>query len=161
MHIFYYAQFVLLIGNDATELFDYYNVDQMHGVNKADCITRINEGGTYIEGFCNYDPRDSTLSKDPLPFVFINKSSLKGDHRDITLINHEMSHLALLLNNWDVDNKEEEIVTFAEEQTNLIYVNHFSEEHKQMTNRRNVMIFIAGFLSALSLAIVLYQKFYE
>jgi hypothetical protein len=125
MQIIYYAQFVLLIGNNAVDLFDYYNVQEMHGVSKDKCISRIAEGGTYIDGFCNYDPRDSTLSKTPLPFIFINKSALKGDYRDITLINHEMAHMSLLIHDWDVTNKEEEIVTWAEENTNLIYSKHF------------------------------------
>lgn len=127
MEIIYYAQFVLLIGNNAVDLFDYYGVQEMHGVNRTSCINRIAEGGTYIDGFCNYDPRDTTLSKTPLPFVFINRSALKGDYRDITLINHEMAHMSLLLHNWDVDKYEEEIVTWAEEQTNLVYTQKFYE----------------------------------
>jgi len=127
MEVIYYAQFVLLIGNNAVDLFDYYNVQEMHGVNRQSCIARIAEGGTYIEGFANYDPRDTTLSTDPLPFVFINKAAIKGDYRDVTLINHEMTHMSLLLHNWDVDKKEEEIVTWAEEYTNLIYKQNFQD----------------------------------
>jgi hypothetical protein len=127
MDIIYYAQFVLLIGNNAVDLFDYYNVQEMHGVSKTKCINRISEGGTYIDGFANYDPRDTTLSTNPLPFVFINKTALKGDHRDVTLINHEMIHMSLLIHEWNVDDYEEEIVTWAEEYTNLIYKKHFKD----------------------------------
>ena len=131
MEIIYYAQFVLLIGNNAVDLFDYYSVQEMHGVNRHDCINRIAEGGTYIDGFANYNPYDTALTTKPLPFVFINRSALKGDYRDITLINHEMAHMSLLLHNWDVDNKEEEIVTWAEEYTNLIYNQNFLESVRE------------------------------
>ena len=125
IEVIYYAQFVLLIGNNAVDLFDYYGVQEMHGVSRDKCISRIAEGGSYIEGFANYDPRDTALTTEPLPFVFINKSALKGDYRDVTLINHEMTHMSLLLHNWDVDKKEEEIVTWAEEYTNLVYKQNF------------------------------------
>jgi hypothetical protein len=127
MEVIYYAQFVLLIGNNAVELFDYYSVQEMHGVSKIECINRIAEGGTYIDGFANYDPKDTLLNTDPLPFVFINRSALHGDYRDVTLINHEMIHMSLLIHSWDVDNHEEDVVTWAEEYTNAIYARHFKK----------------------------------
>ena len=125
MDIIYYAQFVLLIGNSAVDLFDYYGVQEMHGVSKAQCIERIAEGGTYIDGFANYNPKDTALTKELLPFVFINKKALHGDYRDVTLINHEMAHMSLLLHDWNVTDYEEIIVTWAEEQTNFIYQQNF------------------------------------
>lgn len=127
MQVIYFAQFVLLIGNSALDLFDYYGVQEMHGVNKTACVSRIAEGGTYIDGFANYNPYDSSLVKTPLPFVFINRQALHGDYRDVTLINHEMAHMSLLLHDWDVDTKEEEIVTWAEENTNSVYNNYFKK----------------------------------
>jgi hypothetical protein len=125
MDIIYYAQFVLLIGNNAVDLFDYYGVQEMHGVSKAQCIERIAEGGTYIDGFANYNPKDTALTKELLPFVFINRQALHGDYRDVTLINHEMAHMSLLLHDWNVETDEEQIVTWAEVYTNLIYKQHF------------------------------------
>ena len=125
MDIIYYAQFVLLIGNSAVDLFDYYGVQEMHGVSKAQCIERIAEGGTYIDGFANYNPKDTALTKELLPFVFINRQALHGDYRDVTLINHEMAHMSLLLHDWNVADHEEMIVRWAEEKTNLIYKQNF------------------------------------
>ena len=125
MDIIYYAQFVLLIGNSAVDLFDYYGVQEMHGVSKAQCIERIAEGGTYIDGFANYNPKDTALTQELLPFVFINRQALHGDYRDVTLINHEMVHMSLLLHDWNVETDEEQIVTWAEVYTNLIYKKHF------------------------------------
>jgi len=60
-----------------------------------------------------------------MPFVFINRSALHGDYRDITLINHEMVHMSLLLHDWNVETDEEQIVTWAEVYTNLIYKQNF------------------------------------
>lgn len=128
MEVIFYAQFILLIGNNAVDLFDYYGVQEMHGVNRQSCIERIAEGGTYIEGFANYNPYDTAQTTNLLPFVFINRSALKGDYRDVTLVNHEMTHMSLLLHEWNVDKYEEDIVTWAEEYTNLIYKQNFYEK---------------------------------
>jgi len=80
------------------------------------------EGGTYIDGLANYNPTDA-LAK---PFVFINRKALKKTHEDATLLMHEMVHMGLLLNDWDVLEKEEEIVTWAEAETNIIFGRYFS-----------------------------------
>lgn len=101
-----------LLGDNALSLFDYFGVDQMHGLTREGCKKRMAEGGTYIDGLSNYNPKNPKLK----PFVFINKSSLHGDYRDITLLMHEMMHISLLLHEWDVENKEEDIITWAEEE---------------------------------------------
>jgi hypothetical protein len=129
MTVIYFASFVLLIGNSATDLFDYYGVQEMHGVNRTACVSRIAEGGTYIDGFANYNPYDSTFIELPTPFVFINRQALHGDHRDITLLNHELMHMSLLLHQWDVEHKEEDIITWAEIFTNLIYTDYLYEKN--------------------------------
>jgi Zn-dependent peptidase ImmA (M78 family) len=77
----------------------------------------MQDGGTYIDGLANYNPTDE-LGR---PFVFINRAALNKDHRDVTLLMHEMVHLSLLIHNWNVGNCEEEIVTWAEEQCNVIF----------------------------------------
>lgn len=120
------GKYVFLLGKDATEIFDYYNVDILHGLRREDAqaeeVDKTKGNGVYIMGLTNYDPRDKKLTgKAPYkPFLFINKKHFKGDFTDITVLNHEATHMALLLNNWDVNNKEEEIVTLAEEITNKI-----------------------------------------
>lgn len=126
------GKFVLLIGKDATEIFDYYDVDQMHGLNRKDAqaeevdMSTPKNGdqgnGVYIYGLTNYDPRDKKLkAKAPYkPFLFLNKKHFKGDFTDITLVNHEAMHVAILLNNWKIVDKEEDAITQAEEYTNKI-----------------------------------------
>jgi hypothetical protein len=120
------GKFVLLIGNDATEIFDYYGVDKMHGLNRKDAqaeeVDKSVGNGVYIYGWTNYDPRDKKLTaKAPYkPFLFLNKKHFKGKFTDITLVNHEAMHIVILLNNWDIRDKEEETISEAEDITNRI-----------------------------------------
>jgi len=117
---------MLLIGKDATEIFDYYSVDKMHGLNRKDAqaeeVDKSKGNGVYIYGWTNYDPKDKKLTaKTPYkPFLFLNKKHFKGNFKDITLVNHEAMHMAILLNNWDIKDKEEEVISLAEEITNRI-----------------------------------------
>lgn len=119
-------KFVVLIGKDATEIFDYYKVDKMHGLNREDAqaeeVDKSKGNGVYIYGWTNYDPRDKKLTgKAPhKPFLFLNKKHFKGDFTDITLVNHEAMHMSILLNNWNITDKEEEAVSLAEDITNKI-----------------------------------------
>lgn len=119
-------KFVVLIGKDATEIFDYYKVDKMHGLNREDAqaeeVDKSKGNGVYIYGWTNYDPRDKKLTaKAPYkPFLFLNKKHFKGDFTDVTLVNHEAMHMSILLHNWNITDKEEEAVTLAEEITNKI-----------------------------------------
>jgi hypothetical protein len=120
------GKFVLLIGDDATEIFDYYKVDKMHGLNREDAqaeeVDKSKGNGVYIYGWTNYDPRDKKLTaKAPYkPFLFLNKKHFKGDFTDVTLVNHEAMHMSILLHNWNITDKEEEAVSLAEEITNKI-----------------------------------------
>jgi len=117
---------MLLIGKDATEIFDYYSVDKMHGLNRKDAqaeeVDKSKGNGVYIYGWTNYDPKDKKLTaKTPYkPFLFLNKKHFKGNFKDITLVNHEAMHMAILLNNWDIKDREEEVISLAEEITNKI-----------------------------------------
>jgi hypothetical protein len=120
------GKFMLLIGKDATEIFDYYSVDKMHGLNRKDAqaeeVDKSKGNGVYIYGWTNYDPKDKKLTaKTPYkPFLFLNKKHFKGNFKDITLVNHEAMHMAILLNNWDIKDREEEVISLAEEITNKI-----------------------------------------
>jgi hypothetical protein len=119
-------KFVVLIGKDATEIFDYYKVDKMHGLNRKDAqaeeVDKSKGNGVYIYGWTNYDPRDKKLTaKAPYkPFLFLNKKHFQGNFKDITLVNHEAMHMSILLNDWNITDKEEEAVSLAEDITNKI-----------------------------------------
>jgi hypothetical protein len=122
------GKYVLLIGNNATEIFDYYKVDEMHGLNRKDAqaeeVDKTKGNGVYIYGWTNYDPEDKKLTaKDPhKPFLFLNMGTFKrySITEKATGVMHETMHMSILLNNWDITDKEEEVITFAEEEANKI-----------------------------------------
>jgi hypothetical protein len=122
VQVIFRKEYDFILGDCALDVFDFFEVDEMHGLSRSACIKRMAEGGTYIDGLANYNPTDA-LAK---PFVFINRKALKKTHEDVTLLMHEMVHMGLLLNDWDVLEKEEEIVTWAEAETNIIFGRYFS-----------------------------------
>ena len=122
------GQYILVVGKDATDIFKFYNVDKMHGLNLKDAIAEEVDktvgNGVYIYGLTNYDPADKNLTaKDPYkPFVFLNTGTLKrlSPDRQKTTIMHETIHLALLLYKWDAEKNSEEIAELAEIEANRI-----------------------------------------
>jgi len=122
------GKYILLIGNDATEVFDYYKVEEMHGLNRKDAqaeeVDKTVGNGVYIYGLTNYDPADKKLTaKDPYkPFLFINLGTFKKYSltEKATGIMHETMHMSILLNNWKITDKEEEVITYAEDEANKI-----------------------------------------
>jgi hypothetical protein len=122
------GKYVLLVGNDATEIFDYYKVPEMHGLNRADAqaeeVDKTKGNGVYIYGWTNYDPADKKLTaKAPhKPFLFLNMGTFKkySTTEKATAVMHETMHMSILLNNWNIKDKEEEAIGFAEEEANKI-----------------------------------------
>ena len=122
------GKYILLIGNDATEVFDYYDVPEMHGLNRKDAqaeeVDKTKGNGVYIYGWTNYDPADKKLTtKAPYkPFLFINLGAFKkySITEKATGIMHETMHMSILLNNWKIMDKEEEVIGFAEDEANKI-----------------------------------------
>lgn len=122
------GDYIIVIGKDATDIFKFYNVEEMHGLNLKDAqaeeIDKTKGNGVYIYGLTNYDPSDKKLTaKSPYkPFIFLNMGTFKRYSADEqkTAIMHETMHLAILLNNWNIKDKEEEAITFAEDEANKI-----------------------------------------
>jgi hypothetical protein len=122
------GDYILVIGKDATDIFKFYNVEEMHGLNLKDAqaeeVDKTKGNGVYIYGLTNYNPNDKKLTaKNPYkPFIFLNMGAFKRYSADEqkTAIMHETMHLAILLNNWDIKDKEEEAITFAEDEANKI-----------------------------------------
>ena len=122
------GDYILLAGNNATEIFDYYDVDEMHGLNRNDAqseeVDKTKGNGVYIYGWTNYDPADKKLTaKAPnKPFLFINLGTFKKYSltEKATAVMHETMHMSILLNNWKITDKEEEVISYAEEQANKI-----------------------------------------
>lgn len=122
------GEYILLVGDNAVEIFDYYKVDEMHGLNKSDAqaeeIDKTKGNGVYIYGWTNYDPADKKLTgkKPYLPFLFLNLSTFKKYSltEKATAVMHETMHMSLLLNNWKITDKEEEVISYAEDEANKI-----------------------------------------
>ena len=122
------GDYVLLVGKNATEIFDYYDVDEMHGLNRSDAqaeeVDKTVGNGVYIYGWTNYDPADKKLTaKAPYkPFIFINLGTFSrySITEKATAVMHETMHMSILLNNWKIVDKEEEVISYAEEQANKI-----------------------------------------
>jgi hypothetical protein len=122
------GKYVLLAGDNATEIFDYYKVDEMHGLNRKDAqaeeVDKTKGNGVYIYGWTNYDPADKKLTgKAPYkPFLFLNLSTFKKYSltEKATAVMHETMHMSILLNNWKINDKEEEVISYAEEEANKI-----------------------------------------
>jgi hypothetical protein len=116
-------QYTLLLSQNPCEIFSYLRVPNIHGLNFADCL--IHENSTknaYIAGWCNYFPDSDKF------FVFINLSRCTSDLETTLLLNHELFHAAMIVFNWNID-KEEQIVTWAENETKQVYqiVNKYRE----------------------------------
>jgi hypothetical protein len=100
----------------------------MHGLNLKDAqieeLDKTRGNGVYIYGFTNYDPKDKKLTaKDPYkPFLFLNMGAFKRLNEDEqkTAVMHETMHMSILLNNWNIKDKEEEAITYAEDEANKI-----------------------------------------
>jgi hypothetical protein len=122
------GKYILFASDNATEIFDYYKVDEMHGLNRKDAqaeeVDKTVGNGVYFYGWCNYDPADKKLiAKDPYkPFLCINLGTFKryNTTEKATAVMHETMHMSILLNNWKITDKEEEVITFAEDEANKI-----------------------------------------
>ena len=113
MIVYKFASYILLLSYNPCDIFTYYNVSEMHGLNVADCQTYNNTADdAYIAGWTNYAPNES---KDV--FVFINLSRCTDDVHTTGLVMHECMHMAGLLYDGCWDSHEEEMISFAEEET--------------------------------------------
>ena len=96
--------YVLLLSSNPCEVFEYFNVEEMHGLSLKDCREYNNTPqDSYMAGLCNVDPHTGQR------FIFINLSRCPDDIRTMGLAMHETMHLAFSL-----FTREEEIITYAE-----------------------------------------------
>ena len=115
--------YILLLSYNPCDIFDYFNVSSMHGLNFLDCEKHSNtKDSTYIAGWSNFVPKVSGeyISNDDR-FVFINLSRCTDTVKTMGLIMHEMMHHSLWMHGYLVENKEEDIITWAEEESYEVY----------------------------------------
>ncbi len=105
-------EYTLILSHNPCDIFKHYEVSEMHGLNLADCEKYNNTTeDAYIAGWCNLSPKDNK------PFVFINLSRCTNDIKTTGLVFHEMMHLSSIKYNANMESYEEEMITFAENET--------------------------------------------
>ena len=108
MKIFSFTLYTLILSHDPCDVFKFYKVTEMHGLNLEDCENYNNTTeDAYIAGLSNVSPIDGKQ------FVFINLSRCTDDIKTFGLVMHEMMHLSIDLHDNDLY-QEEEIITWAE-----------------------------------------------
>jgi hypothetical protein len=111
----------LLLNTDPCSIFDYYNVEEMHGLNKKDCMLHLNNNQqAYIAGWCNHIPHEGEYHVSDRCFVFINLNRCNSHLDLICNLYHELMHWAINHYNEDLS-FEEEMITIAEEETRKVY----------------------------------------
>lgn len=116
------AGYILLLSYNPCDVFNYFNVTEMHGLSLKECQAHANtKDSAYIAGWSNFVPKESSeyFANDDR-FVFINLSRCNDDISTMGLIMHELMHQSFFLHNYNID-KEEEIITWAEEESYKIY----------------------------------------
>lgn len=117
--------YVLLLSYNPCDIFHYYNVKDMHGLSLLECEAHSNTtDSSYIAGWSNFVPVKeeywSYEQGDPR-FIFINLSRCTDPVKTTGLIMHEMMHHSLYMHEYNAEIKEEEIITWAEEETYEVY----------------------------------------
>ena len=115
MQVFDFDSYLLLVGKQSIDLFNYFKLPELHGLNIYDCINHDETPqNVYIAGMCNLIPCSDK------PYLFINLYRLEGNYKDVTLVMHECMHLALILFDYDIEYFEEEIISLAEQETHKL-----------------------------------------
>ena len=117
------GSYILLLSYNPCDIFTHFGVTEMHGLNITDCSLHINnENQSYIAGWSNFIPKESGeyTNSDPR-FVFINLNRCNNEVWTICNIFHELMHHSLCLHDYDVENKEEEIISWADNETIEVY----------------------------------------
>lgn len=113
---FKYKNYTLLLSKNPCDIFTYFDVEDLHGLNYKKCLSHKNtKESAYIAGLTNIIP------KTKKHFLFLNLNRLGKGKEKMGLIMHETMHLSLEIHKHDVEKKEEEIITWAENEAYKIY----------------------------------------
>lgn len=111
-----FKDYTLILSKNPCDIFNYFDVEKLHGLNYKSCLSHKNtKDDAYLSGLTNIIPETKKY------FLFINTSRLGKGKEKMGLIMHETTHLSLLLYKYDVEKKEEEIITWAEKEAYKIF----------------------------------------
>lgn len=112
----YNFTYQLILSDNPCDIFKYFGVNELHGLSLTDCQTYNNTNeDAYIAGLCNQIPNNNKM------FIFLNTSRMNNCKEKMALIFHEAMHLSLEMHNYDVNEKEEEIISYAEAEAIKIF----------------------------------------
>ena len=101
-----YPEYTLIIGKNSEDIFNFFDVEELHGLYKKDCYD--NPTNAYIAGLCNVYPDDHNKL-----FLFLNATRLGNGYKDVLLIMHESMHLSLEIHGTDLTYKGVDIEEIA------------------------------------------------
>jgi hypothetical protein len=132
-----FKAYTLLMSYDPCEIFTYYNVAEMHGLNLIDCMKhKNNTKQAYVAGWCNYIPKPKKDYKAGDPkFLFINLSRCGNDTEAFGLIMHELMHQS-----FDMHTDEEELITWAENEAYKVFQIVKNAKRKHESKRKSQRI---------------------
>ena len=106
----------LILSHKPCDIFNHFGVDELHGLSLHDCEEYNNTNqDAYIAGLCNLIPNSDKT------FIFLNTSRMNNCKEKMALIFHETMHLSLEMHNHDVNEKEEQIISWAEAEAIKIF----------------------------------------
>ena len=103
--------YMLIIGK-SSDIFDYFGVEEMHGLKRSDCYDTPDDA--YIAGLCNQFPNQSP-NEPKKHFLFINEIRIGRSYKDVLLIMHESMHLSFEVHGRNLEGDvEEDAITDGE-----------------------------------------------
>lgn len=126
MHIFNFALYTLILSYNPCDVFKYYKVTEMHGLNFAYCERyHNNEEHSYISSWCNLSPSDNK------PFIFIDLSRCVNDSVTKAMVYHEVLQLSRIQYDVHCEPDKERMLFFVENETNKVVdlVNKKRQKH--------------------------------
>ena len=116
MRFYDFEYYQLILSDKPCDIFTYFGVDDLHGLTLKDCKAYNNtKEDAYIAGLCNFIPDTDKM------FIFLNTSRMNNCKEKMALIFHEAMHLSLEMHNHDVNEQEEQIISWAEAEANKIF----------------------------------------
>lgn len=113
--------YLLLMSFCPCDVFEFFKVDEMHGLNLKDCQKHGNtELSSYIAGWANFIPKNGEYDYNDKRFIFINLKRCNDSIEAFGTIFHECMHHSLNRFKYDMS-KEEQIITWAENEAHEIF----------------------------------------